>query len=236
MIKIFLKSGCLIVLAAVMAVAGPISCEDPTLLDNNTLAVNVASQLGATGCSFDGYIFDNFGAYTGADSIMQLTALALVGNEIVASFDPNEGVGTNDVHLQFEVSGGLILGADLALAAGDTLASISEANCSQNPSNDPALSGTTCGTNFLSPNLIVSTPDLNNGNPLSAKQIYAGGPESQVWVWKDALINTSSGHDSAFTESFIIPSLNVPEPMQFSLVGLGLLAIAAVRPRRGRKH
>jgi len=199
------------------------------------MAVDV-NQLGATGCSFDSYTFDNFSAYTGADNIMQLTALVVVGDEIVASFDPNEGVGTEDVHLQFEVSGGLILGSDLALAMGDTLASISEANCSQNPSNDPALSGTNCGTNLLNPNLIVGTPDLHNGNPISATQIYAGGSVSNVWVWKDILISTSGGHDSAFTESFIIPSLSIPEPIALSLTGLGLLALAAIRPRRWRKY
>jgi len=225
----------LFALVAVTALSAPISCQDPALLDNNTMAVDVVSQLGATGCSFDGYIFDNFSAYTGADSIVQLTALAVVGNEIVASFDPNEGAGITDVHLQFEVSGGLILGSDLALAMGDTLASISEANCSHNPSNDAALSGTTCGTNYLNPNLVVATPDLKNGNPTSATQIYAGGPVSNVWVWKDILISTAGGHDSAFTESFIIPSLSVPEPVALSLTGFGLLALAAIRPRRGRK-
>jgi hypothetical protein len=237
MIRKVFEVACLFALVGGAAWAAPISCEDPTLLDNNTMALNVATQLGANGCSFDGYVFDNFSAYTGADNIVQLTALAVVGNEIVASFDPQEGVGTTDVHLQFEVSGGLILGSDLALALGDTLASISEANCTQNPSNDPALSGTTCGTNLLKPNLIVGTPDLNNGNPISASQLYAGGPVTNVWVWKDILIATSGGHDSAFTESFVIPSvMSVPEPIALSLTGLGLLALAAVRPRRGRKY
>jgi MYXO-CTERM domain-containing protein len=233
--KNLLKVTLQLALLAAAAWANPIQCQTSTLLDNNTMAVDVVNQLGATGCSFDGYTFNNFNVYTGTGSGVELTGLTVVGNEIVASFNPNEGVGTSDVHLQFEVSGGPILGGDLALGAGDTLASISEANCSNNPSNDPALSGTNCATNYLSPNLAVSTPDLNNGNPISATQIYAGGAVSQVWVWKDILIATPGGDDSAFTESFLLP-LSVPEPMPLWLTGLGLLALAAIGPHRRKRR
>jgi hypothetical protein len=60
---------------------------------------------------------------------------------------------------------------------------------------------------------------------------------SQVWVWKDILIATPGGHDSAFTESFLIPSLGVPEPTPLWLTGLGLLALAAIGPQRhGRRY
>ncbi len=195
-----------------------------------TPVVDVAT-LGAAGCTFNGYLFSNWAYALAAGSgtpEVDLTGIGLIGNEIVLSFNPNEGSGVTDIHLQFEVSGGLILGSDLALSAGDSLASISESNCSQNPSNDLALSGTVCGTNFLSPNLNVFTPDLQ-ANRLSDIQTYAGGPQSDVWVWKDILIS-QDGHNTAFTESFI-----VPEPMTLSLMGAGLLGIGLLGRRLRKK-
>jgi len=177
------------------------------------------------------YTFSNFQQQdtafsTGSTADVFLTNVAVSGGEILLTFNPNEQAGgVTDIHFGYEVSvtnsAGApvvgIFGSDLSIPMADTGTAITEEDCSNQPS---FVDGSGCTT--------LGTLGVNQaGNLLISSNTYAG--QSTIWVWKDLEITGSLGHDSAFTES-----LATPEPMTFSLMGVGLLGIGLLG-RRLRK-
>ncbi len=201
---------------------GPI---DVTSLDGCT--VDIGSNI---------YTFSNFAyvaaggntsGWAGLDLVQG--GVSVVGNEISFNFNPNEQVGgVTDVHFQYQISGVGINGSSLAVTAADTGATISEENCTMNPSNNQvSLDGGNCGTGS---NIDLLNLSVAQSGPLTASGTFAS--QSEIWVWKDIEI-TTNGHDSSFTED--VTASAVPEPMTMSLMGAGLLGLGLLGRRMRRK-
>jgi hypothetical protein len=166
---------------------------------------------GSFSCSIGPYTFSNFDIY-GASipspiSNFSLTVTADAAGDLIIQ---STNLGADDVNLSFQISPG-ILGETLTSGAG---ASVSEFICSSP------------GTIFTHDNLgctsVISTnPSWTsvNGSP-SFSSVAAAGTD---YVFKD----WSGGSD-------VIETL-VPEPMTFSLLGLGLLGIGLAGRRLRKK-
>ena len=220
---------CLVTLCFLLAS----SVASASIADCNTLGTVNVLTIGSCTATLNGntYTFSNFNDYVASGNSSSWTGLNMLGyttsgDEIIMSFNPNQtGGGVTDVHLQYEVTGPDIVGGDLALAPADAGASISEENCTSNPSvNQTTLDGTNCATS-PNPLLLLSVSTITG--PTSVPQTnFAAGAQSNVWVWKDILI-TAIGHDSSFNESLAA----TPEPMTLSVVGIGLLGIGLLGRR-----
>lgn len=221
-----------VMFVAAMSVASASSCAslvtggpiDVTLLDGCT--VNIGTSV---------YTFSNFAyvaaggssaGWAGVDLVQN--GVSVVGDEINFNFNPNEQVGgVTDVHLQYQISGPGLDGSSLAVTAADTGATISEENCTMNPSNNQgSLDGANCGTGN---NIDLLNLSVAQTGPLSAAGTFTA-PQNEFWVWKDIEI-TTNGHDSSFTED----AAAVPEPMTMSLMGAGLLGLGFLGRRMRRK-
>lgn len=131
----------------------------------------------------------------------------------------NVANGTGDVLLTYVVTGGLI-GLDLNLQA-TPLTSGGSMTIFETACTVAFVSGS-CGGTTLANFSVTST-----GNNASNQQLFSSSWSGPVYIKKDIQFNGASA--SEFNNSQI-----VPEPMTFSLLGLGLLGVGLVG-RRLRK-
>jgi hypothetical protein len=203
-----------------------------TTLCSADLGADVTTLNGAGGCTIGNFTFNNFVVTTAGGTGTPLINLAGIYDgtqagpepppaEIGLNFNPNLG-GVNstitDVHFTFSVnySAGLITDAFL-FNGGTVNTQIQERDCTVGVSQSGACTGAQLGPDMVA-----------NGGQQVGPDNFAG--TSTVWVWKDINIsNGSTDHISSFDQTF-----SVPEPMTFSMMGVGLLGLGMLG-RRLRK-
>ncbi|GEM_PF-1365418 len=234
--------GAAVIALSVMAASASAAPTCASLVVSSAVSVVTINGLG--GCTVGNYLFNNFAVTnaspgTGSAEIdLTQGGVAVVGSEIFLNFNPNLGAGTTggtitDLHFTFNVSGGLLNGADLDNSTSIN-SSINELNCSGGVNvigNSASCAGSTLwNTLALSGQSTTCFGNVAGGNGTSNPCAYGTGTATPVFVFKDISIgDPSSSHNTSFTESFL-----TPEPMTFSLMGIGLLGLGIVG-RRIRK-
>jgi hypothetical protein len=187
------------------------------------------------GCTIGTWTFNNFAVTTAGGAAGPVVDLGGFydgtqagpeppAGEVGLNFNPNlGGVGTivTDIHFTFSVSNSAGLISDAFLFNAGTVSSqIQERVCTVSVTQSGF-----CGGVQLGPDLVA------NGGSTAGPSVFAGN--STVWIWKDINIqNVSTDHISSFDQAF--SSSGVPEPMTFSMMGVGLLGLGLLG-RRLRK-
>jgi hypothetical protein len=225
--RVLILAGALAV-SSMIAAAAP--CSDYTPGGNVNL-INAAGGCTVTTPNGD-LTFNNFtvlsAGYNGSVSPIPSPVVNLIsatnGNPAVMSFNPNLTPNTFfDIHLQFSVTGAAgVLINTISMDGGSATGQIQENVCTaaQNINNGA------CGASDLG-TLTWLEGEGNNSLAIT--------PTQTIWIYKNIFIdpNDPTSHNSGFSQGFTTESVAaIPEPMTFSMVGLGLLGLGILGRRR----
>ena len=209
---------------AAIGSASPVSCGVAPIspIDVVNASPGIPSAVSFT-CG--GLTFSNFNAVDAGNTsglqvnLVDATFDAATG-WVVLSFNPNMTLPNEDMWFFYKVTGS-ILELDLTNnGSGNT--SIFERGCSSPTTASGACS--VAGTQLGKTDLIASG---------GSATVFSGAfpVTSPVYVYKDiqTLQGTGTTHLTSFSQSFHTPT--VPEPVTFSLMGVGLLGLGLLRKR-----
>lgn len=194
---------------AVAASATPVSCVS---LEGDNVTTISSCQLGSL-------TFSDFGVNSSPSGVtiaLSSVGTGVSGDEVDLGFQMTEPIGVRpiDTILSYAVTGTLI-GVDVSQNGVDT--SIQETVCSA------PFSGGICPSGDVLAN--YSNPPTPNGT-----EVFLTSPVTTAYILKDIQEPSQDSTISSFVNSQV-----VPEPMTFSLIGMGLLGIGVMGRRRSRK-
>jgi hypothetical protein len=237
--------GLMIGLAAMGAIASA-SVELPTCESNVSLQTYI--DLGSGGCQLDDKVFSNFN-YTGQGTPQaeQVTVNA-VNTPLNPGFNFGAAWGVSgenqsaDFQLSFTVDvlqGGFpidddSLGIDFGQIVGTGAVNVNESVClGGNFLDGPGIN---CSTELAS---YLNVFHDGSSNQLFDHDIFLGGATyTHISVFKDIALSTGTGTDAKANFSSLSQRFSetaVPEPVTFSMMGLGLLGLGLMRRRQAGK-
>ncbi len=209
-------SGIAFAVAAICLTSSAAMANTSCLADAGA-AANVLS-IGA--CDLGGLTFSNFSVAPTPGSTVLLSIVGTSGTslgfQISTAYNPGPPVVNADTILQYEVSGGGIVGVDNT-NAGQSGAIIEEKVCTVAFTNGVCTGGTL---------LADFTTAGNNSNSATF------ATQSTVYIFKDISQNGPTAFISSFVNSQEVAT--TPEPASLSMMGLGLLGLGLIG-RRKRK-
>jgi len=216
------------------ASASPCAAGDNLLsqyIANSTTAPSGAlSNTGTFSCQISPLNFSNFsylldaGSFTVSPLDVSVETATLSGNEVVLDFNPNLAV-SSDLVLEDQVTGG-IRGVDLGWNGSGT-GFVNEVVCTVFTSTGVCPSSDQLAVLNVNSGGAVATA-YNGGTSSTAGGIASvafATSQSEVWIFKN--INSGNAPFSEVEQSYL-----VPEPVTFSLLGAGLVALGLM----GRRH
>jgi hypothetical protein len=218
---------------ATVASAAPACAIGTNLIENaagsgnvvdNGLAATVSAIPASQSCTLGSLTFSNF-QYTLApptgfeNAPFQVLVNNIIpsGNDVVLGFNPDTASGS-DLQLEFQVTG-VIQGVDLSYNG-----------------NTGAINEEVCLV-YMQSGVCPTASDVNGPSTLSSlgvnptnqnAQLNFTTAQTSIWIFKD--IAAGAGFFSEVNQSFV-----VPEPMTFSLLGVGLLGLGLMGRRRASK-
>jgi hypothetical protein len=199
--------------AATVAFGTPLACNDASLQGTDVSGIT---------CTSGPLTFSNFSYLNAANDpnpLITLVGTSTSGSNYSITFSPNlSGTVTQDLHFTFEVTSTLPI-IQVSGMNGGVNSSIQETVC--DASVILLTGGCSDGQGGVL-GALVSNDQTDTTATLST-------PSTAIFIYKDILVN-SGGHNSAFTQDFLVSS--VPEPVSFSLMGIGLLGLGLLGRRR----
>lgn len=225
---LWLVSACLLV--AGLAGATTINCSS----SSTGLPLDI---IGLT-VDCDGLTFTNFQVIAVAGNPSPIIDLASVDTTkgVSLTFNPNmsapPGGGPQDIHLLYEVAGGV---SGFAQDTAGQNATIVETACSA-PVATTGPTANTCppGATVLGTNVVYSAVP---GQPdRSTSSFTFASSANPVYIFKDigvsaSMPNPAGGALTSFTENFTPTKASTPEPETFILIGPALIALGLLRRR-----
>jgi hypothetical protein len=183
---------------------------------STTTATNDLLQ-GSTSCNMAGYTFSNFDVYTQSgfalgENVELIVTTDSGGTEglLALSVTTSSAMPSGDYILTYTITSGV---TNMTLLDG-TASSIEENICS-------SVSTYGESTACVGSNLNLSVLDVNNLSPTSATSVV-------TFHSSDVVTKDIQGGSESYQQI-------VPEPMTFSLLGVGLLGLGLLGRRRARK-
>jgi hypothetical protein len=218
-----------------------------SLLGGGSVDVNPSGNTTSIDCTAGGLEFNNFQYVVAGGSgtpVVDLTSVTVTGGWVLLNFNPNVGFpgAITDVRFTFAING-TVFGS--ALDNAGLLSGIQENTCSgagntglgnctgtqiwstgDTDNQSSSCVGTTTSAPAASNLFPGSTPGTNG---VTCNYSLAG--ENGIAAWKNIAV-AGGGSQGSFTEGFLG---SAPEPMTFSLMGLGLLGLGLLRRRMKKK-
>lgn len=208
---------------SVVASAAPACVIGTNLIENAAGTGNVAAGISATpgsqSCSVNSVTFSNFSytlapptGFENAPFQILVNSLPASTNVVGLGFNPDTAANS-DLQLEFQVTAPDITGVQLSYN-GNTGA-INEEVCTL--FMPTGVCGTAIGVGGIA--------SLGVSPTTQSAQLNFTTAQTSIWVFKD--IAAGNGFFSEVNQGFV-----VPEPMTFSLLGVGLLGLGLMGRRR----